>query len=45
MRAVIHTDGASSGNPGPAGIGAVVVFNEQTHEISDPIGNATNNVA
>jgi ribonuclease HI len=45
MRALIHADGASSGNPGPAGIGALVVFGEEAHEISEPIGIATNNVA
>lgn len=45
MKALIHADGASSGNPGPAGIGAVVVIRGQTHEISEPIGVATNNVA
>ncbi len=42
----IFTDGASSGNPGPAGIG--VVIREQKKiikEISTSIGRATNNVA
>ena len=42
---IIYTDGASSGNPGPAGIGAVLVFNEQKKEISEFIGTATNNIA
>jgi ribonuclease HI len=40
----IFTDGASSGNPGPAGIGAVVI-NGREIEISQSIGIATNNVA
>ncbi len=42
---IIYTDGASSGNPGPAGIGAVLVFNGQKKEISEFIGTATNNIA
>ena len=42
---VIHTDGASSGNPGPAGIGAVMRFGSHQKEISQYIGIATNNIA
>ena len=42
---IIYTDGASSGNPGPAGIGAVLVFNGKKKEISEFIGTATNNIA
>ncbi len=45
MRAVIHADGASSGNPGPSGVGAVVDFKGEIHEIAEPIGTATNNIA
>lgn len=41
----IYTDGASSGNPGPSGIGVVLVYGEKTKEISKFIGNTTNNVA
>jgi ribonuclease HI len=41
----IYTDGASSGNPGPAGIGALLIYNENRKEISQSIGTATNNVA
>lgn len=44
-RAVIFSDGASSGNPGPSGIGAVIVIGDKRITISEPIGNATNNVA
>lgn len=40
-----YTDGASSGNPGPAGIGIVLRFGSQKKEISKHIGIATNNVA
>ena len=41
----IHTDGASSGNPGPAGIGVVLQCGSQRREISEYIGEATNNIA
>ena len=41
----IYTDGASSGNPGPSGIGVVMKYGEKTKEISKFIGNTTNNVA
>lgn len=42
---VIHTDGACSGNPGPAGIGVHIARPEKITEISEYIGEATNNVA
>lgn len=41
----IYTDGASSGNPGPAGIGALLIYKENKKEISRYIGKATNNIA
>lgn len=41
----IYTDGASSGNPGPAGIGVVLQYSEHRKEISKYIGSATNNIA
>ena len=44
---VCYVDGASSGNPGPAGIG-VAIYNEKGDlltQISEFIGKATNNVA
>ena len=47
MRLEIYTDGACSGNPGPAAIGAVI-RNEQRKvlvEISQYIGQGTNNQA
>ena len=43
----IYTDGGARGNPGPAGIGAVL-YDEQKNiiaEISEYIGEATNNQA
>lgn len=42
---IIFTDGASSGNPGPAGIGVLLRYGAKEKEISKPIGRATNNVA
>lgn len=46
-RVVIHTDGASRGNPGPAAIGAIIRDEHQNvlATISERIGVATNNVA
>jgi orotate phosphoribosyltransferase len=46
-RMILQTDGASAGNPGPAGAG-YVIFDESGKEIargSRPLGRATNNVA
>ncbi len=43
---VIHTDGASFGNPGPMGIGiAVYKEGELTKKISEYSGKGTNNMA
>jgi ribonuclease HI len=41
----IYTDGAASGNPGPAGIGIWLTYGTHEKSISRYIGNATNNVA
>ena len=41
----IYTDGASSGNPGPSGIGALLIYHENQKQISQSIGIATNNIA
>jgi len=41
----IYTDGASSGNPGPSGIGIFFRFGEHEKELSRHIGIATNNMA
>jgi ribonuclease HI len=41
----IYTDGACSGNPGPAGIGVVMVYKGHRKEIARHIGVATNNIA
>ena len=47
MKARLHTDGGARGNPGPAGIGAVLMdpTGEVIDEIAQGIGVATNNVA
>ncbi|WP_300667815.1 ribonuclease H [Desulfoluna sp.] len=44
---VIHifTDGASSGNPGPSGIGVFFRYGPHEREISRNIGQGTNNIA
>jgi ribonuclease HI len=47
LEIIVYTDGASRGNPGKAGIGAVI-YDENGQvlkEISDYIGETTNNVA
>jgi len=41
----IYTDGASSGNPGPSGIGVLLLYGSHEKEISKYIGSATNNIA
>jgi ribonuclease HI len=41
----LFTDGATSGNPGPSGIGVLLRYGEHEKEISKYIGNATNNIA
>jgi len=41
----IYTDGASSGNPGPSGIGVLLRYGEHEKEMSRYIGVATNNIA
>ena len=41
----IYTDGACSGNPGPAGIGIVMRYKDHEKEVSRYIGQATNNIA
>ncbi len=43
--ATVYTDGASSGNPGPAGIGVLIISGDRRVTISEYIGEATNNVA
>lgn len=39
----IYTDGACSGNPGPGGWGAVLIYNENEKQLSGSEKNTTNN--
>lgn len=39
----IYTDGSCSGNPGPGGYGAILIYNGTEKEISGGDGNTTNN--
>lgn len=41
---VIYTDGACSGNPGPGGWGAILMYNEHKKEISGANKETTNNI-
>ncbi len=43
----LHVDGAARGNPGPAGIGAIIRKEDGTvlKEVAEPLGTTTNNVA
>ena len=41
----VYTDGASSGNPGPSGIGVLLRYGDHEKEVSTYIGVATNNIA
>ena len=40
---IIYTDGACSGNPGPGGYGAVLLYNGHRKEISQGYKDTTNN--
>ena len=42
---VVYTDGACSGNPGPMGIGVVVLDQGKRREVSEYLGEGTNNIA
>ena len=43
-KVTIYTDGACSGNPGPGGWGAVLIYNENKKEISGGKKETTNNI-
>ena len=43
-KVTIYTDGACSGNPGPGGWGAVLIYGETKKEISGARENTTNNI-
>lgn len=42
---VVYTDGACSGNPGPAGLGVVLMAGARRKELSEYLGEATSNIA
>ncbi|MBZ0232364.1 MAG: ribonuclease HI, partial [Deltaproteobacteria bacterium] len=41
----VWTDGACTGNPGPAGLGVVVIDGDNRREHSEYLGQGTNNIA
>ena len=41
----VWTDGACTGNPGPAGLGVVVIDGSERAELSEYLGEGTNNIA
>lgn len=43
-KVIIYTDGACSGNPGPGGWGAVLIYKDNKKEISGGAKNTTNNI-
>jgi ribonuclease HI len=45
VKLVAYTDGACSGNPGPAGLGVVLTEHGARRELSEYLGIGTNNVA
>lgn len=40
-----YADGACSGNPGPAGLGVVMFWDDHRQELSEFLGDGTNNIA
>ncbi len=44
QKVIIYTDGACSGNPGPGGWGAILMYNDNKKEISGGQKDTTNNV-
>ena len=43
-KVIIYTDGACSGNPGPGGWGAILMYKGNKKEISGGCKNTTNNI-
>ena len=43
-KVIIYTDGACSGNPGPGGWGAILMYKDTKKEISGGNKNTTNNI-
>jgi ribonuclease HI len=42
---IVYTDGACTGNPGPMGIGVVILDGRERRELSEYLGVGTNNIA
>lgn len=42
-KVILYTDGACSGNPGPGGYGAILIYNNIEKEVSGGEKNTTNN--
>lgn len=42
---LVYCDGACSGNPGPAGLGVVMLWDDHRKELSEFLGHGTNNIA
>jgi ribonuclease HI len=42
---IVYTDGACSGNPGPSGIGVVILDGKERRELSEYCGPGTNQTA
>lgn len=42
---IAYTDGACTGNPGPSGLGVVLIDGESRRELSRYLGHGTNNIA
>jgi ribonuclease HI len=42
---IVYTDGGCAGNPGPCGIGVVILDGKQRREVSEFIGRGTNQIA
>ena len=44
QKVIIYTDGACSGNPGPGGYGAILMYENNKKEISGGSKQTTNNI-
>jgi ribonuclease HI len=42
---IVYTDGACTGNPGPMGVGVVILDGRERQEVSEYLGHGTNNIA
>src|SRR6185503_18224067 len=42
---IVYTDGACTGNPGPMGLGVVILDGRERKEVSEFLGHGTNNIA